>query len=434
MACVFKLVHCFMLVALVAGHGYLTLPKARQLLLSDTYGVGLRNPGAKECDIAVGNAMNMNGCQGALPISYSCNSECNGQWGSELCKECKTKQFKLHGHAPPRVGVCGGVINKSHPDHDDVFAKVDSKGCENVGTKHPSCVTQALASDQISELTLSPDDNSFDLDMLITAHHWGWSEFRLCTEGAGKGPDGTGVTQECFNQNVLTFDTEDAKKRYPTKNMTDASLPRPGGQSKGNQWKIYNPTSPSDYQGTSAAVRCDGPGIEIKQHLKKEEPDFWSPGGSCCNGGGDCKNSDTDPDQNIRWVFPRPSAATKSKAPSTQGSSGQSMSGIYKVKIQLPDEVRSKCTKEKGPCTIQWLFMTGNSPNSYPEAFRNCADFKLSTSAVSTKLTTSSPSSSSISATSEPEPQPEPVSTAAVTSAPSTSTTSTIVTSTTTTP
>merc|ERR1712019_261083 len=77
----------------------------------------------------------------------------------------------------------------------------------------------------ISELTLSPDDNSFDLEMLITAHHWGWSEFRLCTEGAGKGPDGTGVTQECFNQNVLTFDTEDAKKRYPTKNMTDASLP-----------------------------------------------------------------------------------------------------------------------------------------------------------------------------------------------------------------
>merc|ERR1712151_29825 len=276
-----------------------------------------------ECDIAVGNAMNMNGCQGALPISYSCNSECNGQWGSELCKECKTKQFKLHGHAPPRVGVCGGVINKSHPDHDDVFAKVDSKGCENVGTKHPSC-----------------------------------------------------VTQECFNQNVLTFDTEDAKKRYPTKNMTDASLPRPGGQSP-TGWKTYNPTSPSDYQGTSASVRCDGPGTEIKQDLKKEEPDFWSPGGSCCNGGGDCKNSDTDPDQNIRWVFPRPDAATKSKAPSTQGSSGQSMSGIYKVKIQLPDEVRSKCTKEKGPCTIQWLFMTGNSPDSYPEAFRNCADFTI---------------------------------------------------------
>merc|ERR1712176_460542 len=371
MACVFKLVHCFMLVALVAGHGYLTLPKARQLLLSDAYGVGLRNPGANRCDIAVGNAMNMNGCQGAQSYS-SCTTLCNGQEGSDACKECRTKLFKKH--VPPRVGVCGGVINKSHPDHDEVFAKVDSTGCENVGTKEASCVKQALASDQISELTLSPDDNSFDLEMLITAHHWGWSEFRLCTEGAGKGPDGTGVTQECFNQNVLTFDTEDAKKRYPTKNMTDAS--RPGGQSP-TGWKTYNPTSPSDYRGTSASVRCDGPGTEIKQDLKKEEPDLWSPGGSCCNGGGDCKNSDTDADQNIRWVFPRPDAATKAKAPSTQGSGGQSMSGTYTVKIPLPDEVRSKCTKEKGPCTIQWLFMTGNSPDSYPEAFRNCADFTI---------------------------------------------------------
>merc|ERR1711920_789567 len=29
------------------------------------------------------------------------------------------------------------------------------------------------------------------------------------------------------------------------------------------------------------------------------------------------------------------------------------------------------------PCTLQWLYMTGNSPDSYPEAFRNCADFEL---------------------------------------------------------
>merc|ERR1712050_275603 len=76
--------------------------------------------------------------------------------------------------------------------------------------------------------------------------------------------------------------------------------------------------------------------------------------------------------QNVRWVFPSPTAATDSK---------------YKVKIFLPAGL--SCTQQQ-PCTMQWLFMTGNSPNSYPEAFRNCADFKLSSSA-----------------TVEPEPQPE---------------------------
>merc|ERR1712187_496365 len=46
-----------------------------------------------------------------------------------------------------------------------------------------------------------------------------------------------------------------------------------------------------------------------------------------------------------------------------------------KYRIYLPAGLT--CTQDE-PCTLQWLFMTGNSQDSYPEAFRNCADFKIS--------------------------------------------------------
>merc|ERR1719356_1299832 len=81
--------------------------------------------------------------------------------------------------------------------------------------------------------------------MTITAYHYGWVEFRLCPEG-GRGADGHGVTQECFNQHVLRFDVADAAARY-TGSM----------DSKGAQ-------DPSDYVGTQPSSRCDGPGAELK--------------------------------------------------------------------------------------------------------------------------------------------------------------------------
>jgi hypothetical protein len=142
---------------------------------------------------------------------------------------------------------------------------------------------------------------------------------------------------------------------------------------------------PSDYVGTSAATRCDGPGAEIKL----ESPQIWSPPGSCCYQGGDCGNSNTSKTQNVRFVFPRDAAGPE-----------------YKYRIYLPEGLT--CAQDD-PCTLQWLFMTGNSQDSYPEAFRNCADFKLATGG-SGIVPTSAPSASP-----EQEPEPEPAETSSPT-------------------
>merc|ERR1712003_219389 len=159
----------------------------------------------------------------------------------------------------------------------------DNRDCNGA-----SCVDAALAK-QFDTVEVNPKDNSIEVSMMITAHHWGWSEFRLCRKG-GRGENGQGVTQECFNQDVLRFDVVDAARRY--KGQMAASV-----------------EDPSDYIGTSAATRSAGP--------------------------------------------------------------------EYKYRIYLPAGLT--CTQEE-PCTLQWLFMTGNSQDSYPEAFRNCADFKISNS------------------------------------------------------
>jgi hypothetical protein len=90
------------------------------------------------------------------------------------------------------------------------------------------------------------------------------------------------VTQECFNQDVLEFDAEDARQRYAGQMNTGVE-------------------DPSDYIGTSASVRCDGPDAD----LKLEAPQIWSPPGSCCYGGGDCGNSNTSRTQNKRFVVPK---------------------------------------------------------------------------------------------------------------------------------
>merc|ERR1711920_321117 len=160
---------------------------------------------------------------------------------------------------------------------------------------------------------------------------------------------------------------------------------------------------PSDYIGTSPSVRCDGPGAESKL----EAPQIWSPPGSCCYGGGDCGTSNTSKTQNKRWVMPRVAAGPD-----------------YTVKIRLPAGL--SCTQE-APCTIQWTYMTGNSVDSYPEVFRNCADFKLGSAdgVTSTPAPTAAPEPSTTASTSsatasepEPEPEPEPETTPAPTSAP----------------
>jgi len=90
----------------------------------------------------------------------------------------------------------------------------------------------------------------------------------------------------------------------------------------------------------------------------------------------------------------------------------------YTYRIYLPTGLT--CTQED-PCTLQWLFMTGNSQDSYPEAFRNCADFKLATGSsgpVSTPAPTPSTVTPAPTMAPEPEPEPEPTSTPAPSSTP----------------
>lgn len=289
---------------------------------------------------------------------------------SEACSDCKkgvVSKAEAHpGLQPePRLGVCGDLWNR------ESFTKPDNTDCNG-----ESCVDAALAR-EFDTIELNPEDNSIEVSMMITAHHWGWSEIRLCRKG-GKGEHGEGVTQECFNQDVLRFDVADAAQRYAGQMATSVD-------------------DPSDYIGTSASTRCDGPGAEIKL----EAPQIWSPPGSCCHRGGDCGLSNTSKVQDVRFVFPRNAAGPE-----------------YKYRIYLPEGL--SCTQDD-PCTLQWLFMTGNSQDSYPEAFRNCADFKLATSSNAPTQPTpaaTQPEATPVPAASpEPEPEPEPQQTAAPTPA-----------------
>merc|ERR1711924_573741 len=87
-------------------------------------------------------------------------------------------------------------------------------------------------------------------------------------------------------------------------------------------------------------------------------------------------------------------------------------------RVRLPAGL--SCTQE-APCTIQWTYMTGNSVDSYPEVFRNCADFKLGTSDDVAPSPTSGPTSAPEgSTTAAPAVTPAPTPTPATTAAPAT--------------
>lgn len=335
----------------VLGHGMLTMPMARQMIIGDgryPNGVGLTNPGWGECGISEGNGMNMNGCQGAVAI----------------------QEQPANMKPAPHVGVCGGLTNEV----GDVMAVVQppAEGCERVGDGDKSCVEQALRSPIMSKLDVDKD-GYFETRIRITAHHWGWSEFRLCTEGEGRGSDGKGVTQECFNKHVLSFDFEDAARRYPKAQMSDTSRPGCFYPSSGTLCKEIE--NPSDYATMEPSARCDGVGAPTPSGDVE-----FAPGGSCCVGGGKCDDPDRK-DQTTRWVFPKPTAASRSgKLPPTKAlryaSGGPTpMDGEYTIKLKMPEDAVQACKKKV--CTLQWLFVTGNSPSAYPEAFRNCADFRM---------------------------------------------------------
>ena len=350
----------------VAGHGALTRPAARNVLLN----AGLTHPGAGQCDVTSSNKNNMNGCQGGVgPFTFnSCWSTCSGDYlsASSECAQCKRDVVdaalqnpgfrRLNVQPEPRLGVCGDLADQL------VMTDPALKGCSG-----QSCVEQALSM-QLDTIVVDEADNSFEVSMKITAYHYGWAEFRLCPEG-GRGADGQGVTQECFNQHVLRFDVADAVARYT------------GMDSKGAQ-------DPSDYVGIKTSARCDGPGAE----LKLEAPEMWSPPGTCCFDGGDCGSSSAR-DQDVRFVLPASSAGPD-----------------YTLRLYLPDGVT--CS-QAAPCTLQWTYMTGNTEDGYPEVFRNCADFSLGQGGSATSAPTTQPATTAA-------PTTQPATTAAPTTQPAT--------------
>jgi len=356
---------------LVAGHGTLTKPASRNYLVN----MGLTHPGEGQCHLSSSNHMNMNGCQGGVgPIDLqgACYSKCGHDLfsSSEACVTCKSAFYQTteqrSGFQPePRLGVCGDLQDRQS------FSRPGNTDCNGL-----DCVTEALAK-PFDSVQVDSTDNSFEVQVHLTAHHWGWAEFRLCREG-GRGANGLGLTQECFNQDVLRFDAADAQERY-------------AGQMGGEI------EDPSDYINSNPSKRCDGPGAA----LKLEAPQIWSPPGSCCYAGGDCGNSNTSRTQNVRFMFPGPQAGP-----------------VYTIRVVLPAGL--SCT-QAAPCALQWTYMTGNSWDSYPEVFRNCADFYTagagSTQTVATPVPTSGATQA---ATPEPEPEAEPATPVPATPAPAT--------------
>lgn len=165
-----------------------------------------------------------------------------------------------------------------------------------------------------------------DIEVVLTAHHKGHFEFRLCNPGSA-----SLTTQECLSEHVLEFDEAYTQQQFqgemndgcasPADMVCDSSL---------YSWK---------------AIQCD----------KLPASHLGNPGpvGSCCDTvrGGTCSPTSSN---KHRWVIPKASA-----------------SNTYTMKYKLPAGV--VCDR----CVLQWYYQTGNSPEAWPEAFYNCADITI---------------------------------------------------------
>jgi len=167
--------------------------------------------------------------------------------------------------------------------------------------------------------------STIDIEVYISAPHRGWFEFRLCE-------DGNNLSQECLNEHVLEFDYEYTKNLYTAQEM--------GG------WH----DDATDYLGDQNNY-CN---VHTQCDALMEWPEDSEFGGvfdgSCCRGGGTCS---PEADNRDRLMFP--------------GNSMRSMP----LKFKLPAGVTCE------HCVLQWLYVTGNSCDYYPEAFFNCADVKI---------------------------------------------------------
>jgi len=183
-----------------------------------------------------------------------------------------------------------------------------------------------------------------DITIVLTAHHYGWFEFRLCRNADGGLDTTQPSTQDCLNQHVLEFDPVYTSNSYVGKM-------RPGS---GIQ-------SPADYVGDTSYYSWE--------HSKCPYLPS-SPVGSCCNNGGACSPPAANKN---RWVLPDPTQAGMT----------------YQMRFKLPDSL--SCPR----CVLQWYYQTGNSPDGYPEGFWNCADITIldsSAPAVPTVKSSASPS------------------------------------------
>jgi len=180
---------------------------------------------------------------------------------------------------------------------------------------------------------------TFDIEVKITAHHWGWFEFRLCRPADGGKNLSKPITQNCLNQHVLEFDEKFTKNSYL------------GKMRKGVK-------SPADYAGDK--------NVYAIEHAKCDYLPMGGPGGSCCRNGGKCSPEDSNTN---RWMLPDPTKAGLT----------------YKLKYKLPEDV--ECDR----CVLQWYYQTGNSIDGYPEGFWNCADVTITSGKVNTPAPTRTP-------------------------------------------
>jgi len=320
------------------AHGFMSKPAARQLYYNN-----------------MGPAINGNSEQGT-PVS-----------GLELGPSNEMNLNAVHGGGQAgwvvekayKHSVCGDA-SEAHVLHAQESGSTNRK--ERGGAFDDDGAYGMQVPHTVSKQTYS-EGGDIEIEIKITAHHYGWFEFRLCDHKTS-----ALTTQACLNEHVLRFDREAMKHAD--------NLPMR------NDWN-EKPADVTDYVGLSAHNRCSGPGVlerfawNISEGGQVPEGLCTTcfPHGTCCDvSGGYVQNEDDrNPDQwwgevgvardcgdpntnDQRWVLP---------------ASGSDYSMTYK----LPSGVT--CEPPEKPCTLQWLYITGNSQDAYPEIFANCADIYI---------------------------------------------------------
>ena len=176
-------------------------------------------------------------------------------------------------------GLCGDILPRNEFEAPNLY-----------GPQFPTVATYVAG-------------QTIDIQVKITAHHWGWFEFRLCRNDDGGLNTSLPRTQSCLNQYILQFDPMYTASSYVGKMRSNSGL-----------------KSPADYNGD--------PNFYSWEHSKCPYLP-GAPKGSCCNEGGNCSNPVNNTD---RWVLPDPSLAGM----------------VYNLKYKLPTGVT--CPR----CVLQW--------------------------------------------------------------------------------